>query len=149
SLGGILVGIIGAPASVFCQAATYLVSATSLATLRIPETTGQAADEHPARAVGDGLRLVLRHPVLRPLLLSTAGFGFFGSFIGALYNLYVVRVLGLSPAILGFSIGAGGIGALIGSLLIGRLARRFGQGRTVAVAALIFGLFALVLPAIH
>lgn len=149
SLGGALVGIIGAPASVCCQAGTFLISAASLATLRTPEAAGAAADQHPLRAIGDGLRMVLRHPVLRPLALSSACFGFFGSFIGALYNLYVVRELGLSPAILGLSIGAGGVGALIGSLLIGRLVSRFGQGRTLALALLIDGLFGLVLPAIH
>jgi hypothetical protein len=41
----------------------------------------------------DGLRLVTHHPILRALMATTATHRFFGSFIGTIYWLFLVRDL--------------------------------------------------------
>jgi len=95
SMGGLLVGAIGAPATVLCQALTYLASASSLALIRTPELRRPPGDRHPLQEIGDGLRVVFEQPVLRLLAAGSATFTVFGSFIGTLYSLFVVRELGL------------------------------------------------------
>ena len=84
----------------------------------------------------EGLRIVAHHPVLRALLGTTATLRFFGSFIGTVYWLYLVRDLALPPAVVGLSIGIGGVGAFFGALMAERLTRRLGMGRTM-IASLI------------
>src|SRR3989442_10351003 len=74
--------------------------------------------------MGEGLRIVAHHPVLRALTGTTATVRFFGGFVGTSYWLFLVRDLGLSPAIVGVSIGIGGVGAFLGALVAGRLTRR-------------------------
>jgi predicted MFS family arabinose efflux permease len=69
---------------------------------------------------------------------TTATFNFFGNFIGTIYWLFLVRDLGLPPAVVGVSIGVGGVGALIGTLVAERITRRFGVGRAL-IGALLLG----------
>ena len=85
--------------------------------------------------VRDGLLVILHHPVLRTLLGSLAVSRLFGSFYGAVYSIYLIRTLGLSPALMGLTIGAGGAGALLGSLFAEPLMRRWGVGRVLVAAA--------------
>ena len=61
--------------------------------------------------VMEGLRIVVGNPLLRATIGSSALMDFFGSFYAALYGVYVLRTLGLSPAWLGIAVGAGGAGA--------------------------------------
>ena len=51
--------------------------------------------------------------------------------MAALYTLFTLRDLNLSPTELGIAIGCGGIGALIGASLAARVVGRFGLRRTL------------------
>jgi predicted MFS family arabinose efflux permease len=79
----------------------------------------------------DGLRFVWHEPHLRALALAGATRSFFGSFIGVLYGLYLIRELGLSAAAIGITIAMGGLGSLIGAVVTGRVVNRLGIGRTL------------------
>jgi len=62
------------------------------------------------------------------------------------YVLYLIRDLALSPAVIGLIFGfGGGAGVLLGSASAGAISRRFGIGRTLVVAHVLFGLFGLPL----
>ena len=58
-------------------------------------------------------------------------------FIGALYVLFGLRELGLSPVLLGLTVGVGGASNLLGTLLVLRATRRFGIGPTLVTAVLV------------
>lgn len=58
-------------------------------------------------------------------------------FIGALYMLFGLRELGLSPVLLGMTVGVGGASNLLGTLLVRRVTRRFGVGPTMVTAVLV------------
>jgi len=139
SLGGILVQWLSAPYAIFADAVSYLFSAGCLGVIRTPEPAPEQ-HEHPNmwREMLAGMRTVIHQPVLRALMGTTATFNFFGNFIGTIYWLYLVRDLNLPPAIVGVSIGVGGVGALIGTLVAERITRRFGIGRAM-IAALLLG----------
>lgn len=148
ALAGVLIQAISAPLAILFDALTFLVSAASTALIRKPEPTPQprAEDSSVWQEIGAGVRVIAAHPVLRALALGIALRSFFGNFFGVLYDLYGIRDLGLTPAILGFTIAAGGVGALLGALLASRLQRRFGLGKTLIGALLVSGGNNLLIP---
>jgi MFS family permease len=149
SLAGVLLQWLGATYAIFVDVATYLFSATSLLLIRTREPIPERR-AHPDLwgEMLEGLQIVIHHPILRALMATTATHRFFGNFIGTIYWLFLLRDLGLSPAIVGLSIGMGGIGAFIGTLIAERLTRRFGMGRTIIGSLIIVPLFSgfLLLP---
>ncbi|HEU5014099.1 MAG TPA: MFS transporter [Roseiflexaceae bacterium] len=147
-LGGALVQLISAPWTVAWDAVSFLVSAFALWRIRTSEHA-PAQPESQQRfiaSVGDGLRTTTRQPVLRTLLVSTAGLSLAGGIIGSLHSLYAIRELGLSPVLLGTIVGIGGCGALVGALLAGRITQRFGVGPAIVVALGSVSVTALLIP---
>jgi Na+/melibiose symporter-like transporter len=145
---GLLVQIISAPLTLLVDALSFLGSAFSLGLIRAPEPppTSPGPEASVAREIGEGLRATWGQPLLRALALGTAWRDFFGNFYGALYSLYALKVLGLTPAVLGLIIGCGGLGALLGAAAARPLARRLGQGPALVLAFAIMGLFGLLIP---
>jgi predicted MFS family arabinose efflux permease len=90
--------------------------------------------------------MVLRHPVLRALASSSGAFNFFGSFVGALYFLYAIRVLGVPPGVVGLLVAAGGVSAFAGALVAGRVVRRVGPRATLGGSLLAYGILSLLIP---
>lgn len=147
ALAGMLFQWLSAPIAVAANAVTYLVSAGFLATIKSREAApAESPPDHRTRDVTQGFRLAWSEPHVRPLLLMTASQGLFGGVFSALYVLFAVRTLGLTPAMLGLAIGAGGVGALAGAFIAPRLSRSLGQGRTIIVATAGAALAVLVTP---
>lgn len=132
SVAGILVQWLTAPFAILVDALSFLVSALCIGLIRAREPLSPPSTEHQTFRgdVAEGLRFVLRDPILGPLARCTGTFTFFGGFF-VLYQLYAVRELGIPPAIVGVIIGLGGIGALLGALLASRVTRYFGLGKTL------------------
>jgi predicted MFS family arabinose efflux permease len=149
ALAGLLIQWISAPLAIFFDALSFLFSAVSAALIRTPEPPPQPPAEAASfrHEIAQGFAVIAGEPVLRALAVGAALRAFFGSFIGTLYGLYAIRVLGLSVGTLGFLIAAGGIGALVGALLAARLPRRYGLGTTLTGALLISGIINLLIPA--
>ncbi len=133
ALAGVLIQLLTAPIAMAFDALSFLASALCINLIRTVEPPPKPAEQRQKvwQEIGEGLRLVLGHPLLRPLAAGSAMRSFFGSFFAALYSLYAVRELGVPPAILGLLIGLGGIGGLAGALLVGPIMRRFGPGKTL------------------
>jgi len=149
SFAGVLMQWLGAPYAIFVDVGTYLFAAASLILIRKREPAPEPR-AHPNlwREMLEGLRIVMGHPILRALMATTATHRFFGNFIGTIYWLFLVRDLGLSPAIVGVSIGIGGVGAFIGTFIAERLTLRFGIGRSIIGSLVVVPLFSgfLLLP---
>ncbi len=71
---------------------------------------------------------------------------FFGWFFGALYILYALDTLRLSPGELGVTIAAGGVGAFAGAAVAPAFTRRLGAGRALIVSALLGAVASLAVP---
>lgn len=146
-LAGALVQALTAPFAILFDALSFLVSAVSLGSIRFVESSQPpTARRGLAREALEGLGMVAGHPLLRALAGASGTLGFFGNFIGTLYALYAVRTLGLSPVLLGITIGVGGAGELIGALLARRVVERYGLGRVLISSALVASLLALIIP---
>lgn len=147
-LAGVLVQVLTAPIAIFFDALSFLMSVVSMALIRKPEALPRAQEErqHIAVEAAEGMRAVLKQPVLRALAGAAATGSFFGNFIGVLYGLYAIRTLNISPAALGFTVAAGGVGSLLGALFAQRVERRFGIGTTLIGALLLGWCAALLIP---
>lgn len=133
-LAGGLVHLVTAPIAIAADAASFLVSALFLARIRAAEPlpVSGARRDGVWGEIGEGLRLVAGHSLLRPLI-GSAGLGNLGDGLLAnsgVYILYMTRELGIEPAALGVILSGLGIGGLVGAGLAGPLTRRFGIGPT-------------------
>jgi len=140
SAAGLVIRILGAPFAMLFDAATFLVSAGFLSTIRKTEPV-PAAEARPKMLSGiaEGLAVVFRDPRLRSIAGCTSTANFFSASIFALYILYVVRDLRLDAIAIGLIFGLSGFGAVAGSVAAGRLAKRFGVGPTIVGGAAISG----------
>ncbi len=149
ALTGVLVAVIAAPFVVGLNAVTYLISALLLSRIRgdVRDATTQPAPSGSLRLdLGAGLRLVLAHPLVRPLWLADVGKSFFGNFYSALYILLALTVLKLSTPMLGLTIAMGGVGGLAGATLAPWLTRRLGPGPMILLTGLVGGAVGFLIP---
>ncbi|HZI12476.1 MAG TPA: MFS transporter [Myxococcus sp.] len=151
SLGGLLVKALSAPVAIVLDAASFVVSALLL--LRVkrqePAPDVDAKQRPPMRQeMKEGLSYVLRHPLLRPLVICMACANLFDMFgmVKAILPLYAVRELRLSAAEFGVVLAVANTGALFGTLINHRLVRRWGLGPTLTGASFLPGLAVLLLP---
>jgi MFS family permease len=151
ALMGVLFQWLGGPAAIAFDAVSYVASAVSLLWIRRPEPPPESGRERAAalREAVAGLRAVLAHPLLRPLVLTAATQSLFSGFFGALYEVYALRELRLNPLALGVLITAGGVGALAGSMAAPALIRRIGTRRALLLAPLVYGALAWLVPLAH
>ena len=131
SIAGLLIQWITAPFSIVVDALSFLGSAAFLARIHMPEAV---PNKKPLSLWSDlkvGVQTIVQHPILRSFITSLAVFNFFSYMIRTLYVLYVVRVLGISPVVLGLIYAVGSVGFLIGAYFASSFARRPGTGLTI------------------
>ena len=151
-LAGILISAFGAAAAVTVDAASFVVSALGIGAIRRPEPAPTHVDTgrgHLRRDIGEGLRYVLRHPLLRPIAFCTASSNFFNSMYGAILILFMVRALHLRPGLVGLVFATGNAGFLFGALASGSFVRRIRLGPTIVVSAAIGGVGSVFAPIAH
>ena len=146
-LAGALVQVVSAPFAILVDAVSFVVSAVSLLAIRAREAPRpRELRQTIGREIAEGVRVVRRHALVFPIAASSVSEHFFGSFYAALYALYLLQVLGLTPLLLGVVISAGGVGSLVGATFAGRVVRRFGIGRSILVMALASSAVGILTP---
>ena len=141
-IAGVIVGRFGGPLAVLIDSLSFLWSALLLRKLRHIETppvidvaapTSRLRDE-----IREGLAWVLGHKHLRGNATAALLFNFFGAIAnGAVIIAYGRRELFLPTELLGFILGAGVIGLLIGSFTAGRIAERIGVGHSIILGGIL------------
>jgi MFS family permease len=152
-LAGALIALFGAPVTVMVDALSFVGSALILGRIRVAERVPDYSVLEPGeprsllwQQIREGLLVVLRHEVLRPLALFSAMFNFFYKVIEVSLILYATRTLGVGVVLIGVLFAAEGAGGLIGSLLPTWALRRFGLGRTLVTSTGLMGASCLLLP---
>lgn len=148
AIAGMLIQVISAPFAIVLDALSFIFSASAFSLIRKPEPKplAHADGRSMRREITEGVRLVMHDPLLRVLAISLGLRSLFGSFMGTLYDIFGIRYLGLTPAILGITIAAGGVGALAGALLASRIQRRFGLGKTLVWSVVVSTVVSLLIP---
>jgi MFS family permease len=150
AVGGALVSLIGAAKAIAADAGSYVASVVSLLLIRHrspapkprtgPVIRGLTADTR------EGLRFVLRHPMLRKIAGCTGTGNLFGSVGFAVITVYLVRTLHLSAARIGLIFAVGSAAGLIGALVAKRVVDRIGVGWTIVVSACVSPFGAIAFP---
>jgi MFS family permease len=146
--GGGLVSLVGAPVALLADAASFVVSAGSIASVAVHEPPARTNDEQiksRRRDLREGAQYVLTHPYLRPLLAAHALANLSLGVVWAIVVVYAVRVLGLSAGLVGIALSLGQVGGFAGAVFARGVARRVGVGRTVVAAFFLFGPATLLL----
>jgi MFS family permease len=148
ALGGALVQLLTAPVAVAVDALSYLVSAACKFLIRTPGTAVAPAKQQNLRAaLMEGFRAIARQPVLRPLIISATIGALAGQIQGVIVVLFLVRELGLPPALVGVSIAVSGVASVVGAILATPLTERLGYGTSYIIGCLVSALASLVLVA--
>ena len=145
---GFLVKLLTAPIAIAIDACSFIISAGFLGGIRRPEPPPPpAADREPiSTEIREGMRIVVRDPVLRGLLWGTIGLAAMWGVFGSTWLLFANGDLGLDAAVIGVVAALGGFGSLVGALLAERMAGRFGLGRLVVASLLVAALGNLLIP---
>ena len=125
SAGGLLVQWLTAPFAIAADALSFLGSALFLGRIR-------PAEPPPAQggkgSIIAGARFIVRSPIVRASLCAVATINFFALAFLTLFTLYAVHRLHVIPGVLGFVLGAGAVGGLLGAAVTKRLSAAIGVG---------------------
>lgn len=146
--GGWLVQLATAPAVLVIDAATFIVSAALIGTLRTPDLppAAPAAGRSLVREIAAGIRYLKTQPTLRVLATSNALRHFsYGVFLTS-YMLFCVDTLGLAPGLLGMIFALGSLSSLAGAGVASRVSERLGMERGSVLGYAIFAAAATLIP---
>jgi MFS family permease len=126
---------------------SFLASSALVGSLR--GRFGPAPENEPARRgvraeIAEGVRWLARHRALRSMALAACAANISGAASFGLLVLFAQDRLGLGSVGYGLLLTADAVGAVAGSLLAGRVSRRVGTSRALAVAMLAQGATTLV-----
>jgi MFS family permease len=144
ALGGWLVHALSAPIALLADAVSYLLL---LGGVRAEETVTPVTERRRlGEEIGEGVRHVVGHPVLRRI----AGVGALTMLSNGIWvvaqPIFLIKVLGVSPGIYGLLLSGGAVGGLIGAVLASRVAARFGVGHAMYGGAALAALAILISP---
>lgn len=148
AVAGLLATTLGAANTISLDALSYLLSAVALALIpralnsarAMPQVEGLL--QRTRRDIGEGVRFIWRHDLVRTLTLLGFGVSFTSGAVFSLIVVFGVRALGLADTDprLGWLFTASAIGALLASLSLPYLTKRFAVQRIT-----LWGLFANLL----
>ena len=148
-LAGLLVRLLTAPYAILADALSFVVSALFLSRIRRPERDPERKGQPRAglrREIGEGLRFVFRHPLIKAIVIFVAVSNVFVNMLFAILLVFMVRELDLSPLTIGVIFSLGNVGSLLGALTATRLARRLGIGPALVAVASVGALGLLLVP---
>ncbi|MFC8841078.1 MFS transporter [Streptomyces griseoincarnatus] len=146
-VGGLLIGALGAAATMVVDALSFLGSAVGIRRIRQPEPAPPArATAHLGRDIAASWQYLLRHPGLRPLFFNALLFGGSVMMASPLMAVLMLDDLGLAPWQYGLALGLPCLGGVLGSRLTPLLTRRFGQRRILLVSGVARTLWTILLP---
>ena len=132
ALGGLMVSYTGAGLAFAVAAA--LSAYAALALIRVAEEGRPAPPARdPLREVMEGAVFVVRHPLLRPILLTQVIFTIANFMTLAVLVPYAVRHLGLDAAGVGFLFTVFGVGLVTGALVASRVLRLLPFGIVIGI----------------
>jgi len=166
SLAGLLTQIITAPFAIALDAVSYAISALCFSLIRTPEPLPVGTEPLPVEHIAnqdhrqsalvkvkndiiDGLRFLLRHKLLRIMLVFGILANVSGGIAYAVLVLFVTRELGLNAVQFGIVMSAAGPGAIIGALISVQLVKRLGVAPTMLAGIIMSSLSSFVFPLLN
>jgi MFS family permease len=118
---------------------SFLAVIAGILAMRIPPWSPRARGPSALAYVVEGFEFVVRTPFIRALMLLLGGVSLTAMPYAVLMPIFADRILHGGAAALGWLMGASGVGALAGALLLASRQDLKGLGKWVAVSAVGFG----------
>ena len=146
-LSGFLVQVLGGALAVALDAATFVVSAVLVWSIRVPEPPPDRNARTNIRAeIAEGLQLVRHQPLLRAIALASMATSALWGIFGATWVLFALDDLDLDAAAVGVIAAIGGIGSFLGAIVAARYTARIGVGRLMVGSLLAGAIGNLLIP---
>ncbi len=147
-IGGVLVGVAGAPLAIMVDAVSFLLSAVFILRIRSEQTLDRRLEVASSirRDIYEGLTFVFRHELLRAMVYSKLLRNFSSGMFFAVYVFFMADNLELGATAIGVVFATGGIGSLAGASVANWLSKRAGPGRSLVGGQLLFGVFGVTIP---
>lgn len=123
----------------------------AIAALLVSMIAGKYVREAPSQPqklrteIGEGIRWLWRHTVLRTLAIMAGITNLVGTGIVAIFVLFAQDILDLGDVGYGMILATIGLGGLVGALIAPVVTRRLGQGRTLLASQVGLGIGAVVM----
>lgn len=147
ALAGVLVRWLGAPGALVVDAVSYLVEAVLVASLRVDEPRQGPARRHLGAEIREGLAWTYRHPVLGRLAVSTHVWFLANGVATTSVQWLALRTLRMGSGLFALLLATLGAATLLGESLAPSAGRRWGAGRMVLAARVMYAVAWLVLVA--
>ena len=144
AIAGILVASIGEGWCFFANSVSYIAVIAGLLKMRIPPKPAVAHHASPFEHIAEGFRFVRDTPPIRALLLLIGLVSLVAMPYTVLMPIFAARVLHGNARTLGILMGATGVGAMFGALMIASRRGVRGFGKLVPIACASFGAFLIV-----
>ncbi len=141
ALAGIVIALWGPEVILMADALSAVASALLIMRIRTdlrPTAVVDGSSEKLWRSIREGLRFIWASTTLRLATLGMAALTFAGGLAMGLLVVFFARALDAPQGALGVFFAAAAVGALLASLTLTRLRRRFGSGRLMVLAFLGF-----------
>ncbi|HOO62694.1 MAG TPA: MFS transporter, partial [Synergistaceae bacterium] len=142
SLAGVVIATAGEAICFLANALSYGTSLTALLMMRIPPRKKEEKEEENTsigERVGEGIRYAWHNPPIRAILLTLVVLSICGLPYLVMLPIFARDILQGGPKSLGFLLGATGVGALIASIRLAMRPSPVGLGKTLGIAACLFG----------
>jgi len=147
-LAGLLIMLVSAPFAIIVDAISFLLSGILIAATEAHEPALPVKPRRSLRSeAAEGIRVLVRDRALVRITLGAAisNVGILMSL--ALQLLFLYRVMGLSPVVVGVCVAVGSLASLIGALYNRRIMNRLGIHRTLVLSTFIEGIAYILIPA--
>jgi MFS family permease len=139
SIAGLIIAAVGEGYCFLIDGISYLAVIASLMAMRVSKKPRHPANRNALAEMREGWRYVSRSLPIRSILLLLALVSLLGMPYTVLMPVFAARVLHGGPHTLGYLMGAIGVGALAGALLLAARRTVLGLGRVIPLSAAIFG----------
>ncbi|WP_116211654.1 MFS transporter [Streptomyces olivoreticuli] len=135
-LGGAVVAALGPARAVCFDVASYLACALLLGSIRTPEPVPDRSAQKSSlrREIADGVKYVVGHPTIRPLLMTGTAYTGVFAFLTTLWDVYLLRELHGTATVLGTLLSVMALGGVVGALAVRPLVDRYGPARVMLTA---------------
>ena len=150
-LAGLLVALLPVSNLMLFDAASFLVSSASLALVRTSfnHNDGERERKNIFRDVVEGLRYVLKHPVLRNISMMMCLVNFIATTSGAQLVLFAHNQLAASNEQIAWLYSASAVGVVVLALLAGPLRKRWSFSRVALGALMCEGVLLAIFSQLH
>jgi MFS family permease len=139
SIAGVVIAAVGEGWCFLIDGASYIAVIISLLLMRIAIRQGTRRRGAVLQELKEGWAYAFQSLPIRSILLLLALVSLIGMQYAVLMPIFAAKVLHGGPHTLGFLMGASGMGALFGAMLLAARKSVLGLGRVVPIAAALFG----------